>query len=490
MSATSNVLRPVGMLEKLYTARQALGVYNSVIVTATYRVPLELEDTFVYTTLRAAIPGLLHRHPPLCCYIEEANTAESSYARLSTVDLKDVLEIVSLEQGGILAEKLQELHDQRWPVGPKPLWRLVVMRDPQTIGDSSIESTLHIALVYHHVIGDGLSGIAFHKSLLRELKSIEQKSQEPPEIPDVIRTPDSIELAEPIEKLISFPLSWTFLMKQLMKEYAPRWIIGAPQTLYAGLPTKTLDELQLRSRVRLISIQADELKRLLEASRQHGVSLTSLLTAAIAFALANELPGASRFLGLTPYTLRRISGTSMAEMVNQSSGFETNYPADMLDHIRKASNANERLDSVWGVASYFHTQMQHELEKCPQDNLVGLLPYVLDHVGYYKKKFGKAREATWEISNLGVFEPPAAGPLPRIWELDNIVFTPGAQPLGAAFTVNCVSVRDKPLSITITWQDSVVHEEVIDAVAHIFTDLPHLLQLNDPSKAAETEYHA
>ncbi len=109
MSATSNVLRPVGMLEKLYTARQALGVYNSVIVTATYRVPVELEDTMVYTTLRAAIPGLLHRHPPLCCYIEEANTAESRFARLSTVDLKDVLQIVTLEQGEILAERFSHL---------------------------------------------------------------------------------------------------------------------------------------------------------------------------------------------------------------------------------------------------------------------------------------------------------------------------------------------------------------------------------------------
>ncbi|KAL8651126.1 MAG: hypothetical protein Q9226_004845 [Calogaya cf. arnoldii] len=489
MSTVSNVVRPLGMLEKLYPARQLLNVYNSVIVTATYAVPLELEDTFLYASVRAAIPGLLHRHLPLSCYIAAYDTARPSFGRLETVEARDVLDYVRLEQGDDLAGKLQELHDQQWPVEPKPLWKLVVMRELQTMHGSSADAALHIAFVYHHVIGDGLSGNALHHSLLHELENLEQKSQASQDTSDVISTPPVTTLVEPIERLISLPLSWIFLMKQAVKEYAPQWLIGVPSTIWAGLPNKTLDELPFRTRVRLVTIRPEDSQFLVEASREHDVSLTSLITAAVASALANEVPTASKMLGLTPYTLRRVTGTSMAEMVNQSTGFETIYPADILDRLRKVSNTIERRDSLWATASYFHTQLQSELAKCPKDNLVGLLPYVIDHVDFYKKKFGKAREATWELSNLGVFKP-LPGTSSNTWKLNSMTFTQGAQPLGSALTVNGVSVQDKPLTLAITWQDRVIDERIIDAVAHGFADLSHLLRHNDSTEAADTELRA
>jgi hypothetical protein len=475
MSATSDVLRPVGMLEKLYTARQVLGIYNSVIVTATYAVRSKLEDTSLYSIFCATIPGLLYRHPSLCCYFEGEDTLEPKFRRLNTIEVKDVLQILDLEKRESLAQKLQEFHDQQWPVERKPLWKLVVMREPQMASDTSIGFKLYIAFVYHHVIGDGLSGNAFHMSLLRELENVEQTSQDLEEAPKAIDTQVSTCLIEPIEKLTILPLSWLFLIKQVVQEYAPRWLIGAPSPLWAGLPTQTLDKCPFRSRVRIVTIQADGMESLLEESKKHSVTLTSLLTAALVSALADALPGAPRFLGMTPYTLRRVTGTSMDDMVNQTSSFETSYPADFLDSIRKASNATERVESLWNTAGYFHAQMQDELARCPRDNLVGLLPYVFDHVKYYQKKIGKAREATWELSNLGVFRTTQVS-LPGSWRLENMTFTQGAQPVGPAFAVNCVSVQGGPLTIAITWQDSVVHEDIIDALAHDFTDLPRLLQ--------------
>ncbi|KAL8845431.1 MAG: hypothetical protein Q9176_000067 [Flavoplaca citrina] len=484
MSTTADVLRPLGMLEKLYPAREILGVYNSVIVTATYHVSVKFEDT----TLRAAIPGLLRQHPPLCCYVVDGHTAEPKFGRLQHVNARDVLQTLQFQQGEHLARKLQELHDQPWSRGPKPLWKLVLMREPQSMSDCSADSVLHIALVYHHVIGDGLSGIAFHQSLLRELQAMEQKGQNPQHTPELISTPTSIKLTEPIEQLTSFPLSWMFLMKKILEEYAPRWLIGHPTTFWAGLPTKSLDELPYRTRIRIVTIQPEKVTCLIKASREHAVSLTSLLTAAIASALAIKVPAASSFLGLTPYTLRRVTGISMDEMVNQSTGFETTYPMGILDNIRKSSSPAERLASLWATACYFHQQMQSELGKCPKDNLVGLLPYVIDSVSFYRKKFGKAREASWEISNLGLCKP-SPGPPSKTWTLDSMAFTQGAQPLGSAFTVNGVSVQEKSLTLAITWQDRVVDEDIIDAVAHGFTDLPDLLQHKAPTESAATKSH-
>lgn len=356
------------------------------------------------------------------------------------------------------------------------------------MNDDIGKSKIHIALVYHHVIGDGLSGIAFHQSLFRELQAMGQKGQTPQHTPVSISTPTSINLTEPIEKLIPFPLSWTFMMKKLLEEYAPHWLIGSPTTFWAGLPAKRLDELPYRTRVRLVNIQPDNLDRLIQAGRQHGVSLTSLLTATIVSALANKLPAASSFVGLTPYTLRRVTGTPVDEMVDQSTGFETPYPVDILDNIRESSSAAERLESLWATAIYFHKQMHSELAKCPKDNLVGLLPYVIDSVAFYRKKFGKAREATFELSNLGVFKPTPGLPS-KTWTLDSMTFTQGAQPLGTAFTVNCVSVQDKSITLAITWQDRIVNEDVIDAVARGFTELPDFLQQNASTQERATVSH-
>ncbi|MCJ1397463.1 hypothetical protein MMC11_000656 [Xylographa trunciseda] len=479
MSTMGHVLRPLGMLEKLYTARQVLGIYNSVIITATYMVLSKLESDSLYSNLCTTIPGLLHSHPSLGCYFEGEDTPEPKFRCLNTIIVEDVLQIIDIEDREGLAQKLQVFHDEQWPIDKKPLWKLIVMREPQVVSDTSICITLHIAFVYHHVIGDGLSGAAFHASLLQELKNIEQARQDPQEAPKAIDIQLPVSLIEPIEKMICLPLSWPFLIKQVVQEYAPRWLVGTSSPLWAGLPVQTLDRYPFRSRVRLISIPVDGVESLLKESRENNVTLTSLLTAALVSTLADALPEAPRFIGTTAYTLRRVTGTSMKDMVNQTSAFETNYSADFLDGIKKNSNPAERVKSFWKTAGYFHAQMQDELARCPRDNLVGLLPYVSDHVKYYQKKIGRAREATWELSNLGVFKT-TQGMEPGNWRLEDMTFTQGAQPVGSAFAVNCVSVQGGPLTIAITWQDSVVHEDVIDTLAHGFADLPRLLQHECP----------
>ena len=475
MSTTSDLLRSVGMLEKLYTARQVLGIYNSVIVTATYAIPSNLEDAALYSIFCATIPGLLHRHPSLCCYFEGEDTPEPKFRRLNSIVVEDVLQVLGLEQRESFTQKLQNFHDEPWPVERKPLWKLVALREQQSSSDTGSVSKLHVAFLYHHVIGDGLSGAAFHKSLLREFEKIEQTSLDLQEAPQEIDTPVSTSLIEPIENLIVLPLSGLFLFKKVFEEYAPRWLIGPPSPLWAGLPTQTLDKCPFRSRIQIVNLQRDEVEGLLEESKKHGVTLTSLLTATLVHTLANALPGAPGFLGSTPYTLRRVTGTSIDEMVNQTTALDTSYPADFLDRIRKASNATERVESLWNTAAFFHGQMQDEITKCPRDNLVGLLPYISDHVKYYQKKFGKAREVTWELSNLGMFKT-AQEFFSRSWRLENMTFTQGAQPVGPGFSVNCVSIQDGPLTIALSWQDSVVDENIIAALVRNLTDLRSLLQ--------------
>jgi len=439
-------------------------------MTATYIIPSKLEDETLYSIFHTAIVGLVTRHPALCCYVEAEATSDPKFRRLERFNLKDVVQIQDLGEQESLEQKLQDIHDQRWPSENKPLWKLVIMRELQR---ASIGSRLHIALVYSHAIGDGLSGLAFHRTLLQELIKAPQLNQQAKDHLKAIDIPVDTKMIEPVEKLTPLPLSKLFLIKQVANEYLPRWLIGGPPPIWAGLPIQNLVECPYRSRIRIVYIESAELNWLLEESRKHGVTLTSLLTAAIVFALALAVVDASSFIGDTPYTLRRVTGTSMEEMVNETSTLQTTYATKLLDRIRNAPNSTEHVEGFWDTAQFFHAQMQDEIARCPKDNLVGLLPYLLNHVQYYQKKFGRARETSWELSNVGVFKTTA---LPKGWKLERMIFSQGAQPVGAAFSINSVSVSGGPLNITITWQDSVVEERVIDALAQAFTELPQFLQ--------------
>ena len=477
MSVHSDILRPVGMLERLYTARQVLNIYNSVIVTASYAVRRHLDDNSFKSILCTAITRTIHRHPSLCCYVEGETTPEPKFRRLKTILIDDVLQIRDLKKPANLAFQLQDMHDVQWSVDAKPLWRLVVIRAPPAADDKSIGSQLHIAFVYHHVIGDGLSGSAFHRCLAQHLGDIERHRPISQEIPQAIAMPISITLIDPIENLITLPVSWRFLLTQIAKEYAPRWLVDAHSPLWTGKPAQTLDECPFRSRVRIITLPPDHAQCLLKASENHSVTLTSLLTAVIVWALTAKIPAGHYFVGNTPYTLRYITGTSMDEMVNQTSCFETTYSTELLATMRESPNNKlEHIQNLWTTARAFHAQMTAERAESPRDNVIGLLPYVFDYIKYYRKRIGKPREITFELSNLGPFEAGPRGCLPKGWTLQTMTFTQGAQPVGPALTANCVGVRGGALTIAITWQEFVVEEDVIDGLVQAFTDLPQLLR--------------
>ena len=137
------------------------------------------------------------------------------------------------------------------------------MKEPRIACDKS--SKLHIAFVYHHVIGDGLSGAAFHKSLLSELDNV-NRNINLQETPKAIETPLSISMIEPLEKLTPLTVSALFLLKNVVHIYAPRWFIGALLLLWTGLLVQPIDKCLYRSRVRLITIEADKVGIILQES--------------------------------------------------------------------------------------------------------------------------------------------------------------------------------------------------------------------------------
>lgn len=146
----------------------------------------------------------------------------------------------------------------------------------------------------------------------------------------------------------------------------------------------------------------------------------------------------------------------MDEMVVQTSAIKSTYSSTPTENL-------------WHTARLVKTSLRDELSRCPKDNLLGLLRYLSNSTDYYRSKFGQARDVTFELSNLGVFD---AGDGKGEWEMESMTFTQGAAPLGPAFAVNAATVRGGILTLSITWQDGVVGEDVVDAVARGLQELP------------------
>lgn len=181
--------------------------------------------------------------------------------------------------------------------------------------------------------------------------------------------------------------------------------------------------------------------------------------------------------------------------MNQTSVVQTTYDKNLLDKIRASINHQfpDGKAGTWTIAHYFHSTLKTEIAQCPQDNIVSLLPYISNYENFYKSKIGKPRESTFEVSNLGAFDPSFDdddddGKSKQVkesntdsrndgdvdgWRIENILFSQGPQVLGPAFAVNCASLSHGrgPLNLVLSWQDGVVEEEIIDAIANGFEQI-------------------
>src|SRR5204862_4919829 len=88
-----------------------------------------------------------------------------------------------------------------------PLWRLIVVmgKDLQTI---------EVAFLWHHAMGDGVSGFVFHQTFLHALNNVKNSLDTIIEIPHFDLLP-SLEEAHPL------PTSITYLITSVLKRALP-----------------------------------------------------------------------------------------------------------------------------------------------------------------------------------------------------------------------------------------------------------------------------
>ncbi|KAJ5502626.1 hypothetical protein N7463_005500 [Penicillium fimorum] len=444
------ILRPVGRLEQYSTSRHQIGFYLNAAVSATYFLPdlfvLPIKN-YVYQACEAAIL----EHPSLSAIVADDHTQDPYFVRLPEINLDQAVSFQDRKAGLLGTEAngepapdldLQTLlatqHNTPFRA-PNPFWRICILLDVED------KRQFTVAFVYHHAIGDGTSGKAFHRTFLRALGAVDS----PDQTKSIIKSP-GLPLLPNIELVHPMSLSLPYLAKKIFqaKIYSRR-----PTGLWTG--SKILVPSQ--SRLRLVPFSKLLVATVRDRCRAEGTTITALLQTVVARSIFAHIPPEFTLLTCTSALSSRrwlpdvITDDSMGVWVQD---YEETYS--------RATVAPSDGSFPWGEARRSRKTIQSVLEMGGKNASTSLLQFVDDfQEELCFSKVGKDREKTFEVSNVGVLDPQTNPDLPSI---KGVVFSQCASVMGNAIKVSAVTGGDGCLVLSVSWQQGVVEADLVNEV--------------------------
>lgn len=436
-----------------------------------------IEGRALQTVVEEAVARLVLRLGGLRVGITGENTNSACFVRVPSIDLRDFIEWnttaakSSDEIDQVVLRAVKSRLEQLWPqVAHRPPWQLLVVQHESSNSDSIV---LDIAFAVHHALADGKSTAVFHSELLCELNSPRRPL---PELMDHLLTFHQPPVLAPSqEDLVKPRISWSFFFKTLLSEFGPSWakFTPPPEPWTGKLITLEPHRLHLRA----VSIPPDVAMRLITACRSHGTTLSGILHILVLVSVARLVPEsvASSFAGETPISLlpwaKIPPGVDMdlsRMLTDLTTGTKRVWDAATVAKIRSKlyeADTTAEAELIWPLAATWHSEVRAKVATLPNDDVVGLLHYITDFHKRWLGKLGKARDATWDLSNIGTIRGRTAGSEDG-WFIRRSLFTQPVLVAGAAIGVNVAGVDGGPVNLVLSWQENVVDEALVDGVAN------------------------
>jgi hypothetical protein len=368
--------------------------------------------------------------------LKNESSSNAAFTKLHAIDLSHVVEFrdnKSLQTAleGQLARGFDTNADL-------PLWRIQVLAD----------NTLVFAV--HHVVGDGLSTLAFHDSLLQAFRTVTVGDPS-----SIVQIPDTFRLSPPIEALTSLRPSLSRIYDEVYKLIAPKYWTPA-RAAWSGNPVPRAGS--LRTNVRLISIPAHEVTAFRTICRTHHATLTSafyILTVAIISRMLGDDPRYKTISSGVAISLRQVAGLSRAAICDCVSAHYTYPPA----------NPN----FSWSTAARYAAKLRKQKIKAREN--VGMLRFLFGrYVPYMSSHLGTKRANGFVLSNLGRFDAPT---VEGTWNIANTVFSQCDVLIGAAFKLNVVCDPSGAVNIALTWGEYGTDSGFVESFMSQFQDAFH-----------------
>ncbi|GLB41856.1 hypothetical protein LshimejAT787_1004560 [Lyophyllum shimeji] len=416
MGEQGEIVRPAGLMEQYHITRHALG-FDSCVLSAAQFVP-PAGSSLDETTLFCALRKVMESHPALGVRLAGEHSTTSCYERLDKIYLSQVVEFSdSCDLKAAFEAQLLRPFDA---ASTLPLWRIVVLNDNT------------VCFAWHHCIGDGISGLAFHRALLAALR--QGGGHEPLETDAV--APSTNALISAMEATVDVTPSWRKIFLEVFEHFAPgAWTRGA--SAWTGKP---VENISLQTSVRLIEFPPDNVSTFLTLCRAHKATLTSglhvLAISVLSALVSTEAEKYKTISSYIPISLRGLTGASNDVFCEHLSAMHT-YP---------------RVNPIfsWDEAS----RCASALRSCTPTSVeeVGMLKFLFGkYAAFFKGKVGKKRQGGLEISNLGPFEASSDRAGGETWTIGRTGFAQCDAPLGSAIKINVVGDPLGGMTIAVTW---------------------------------------
>ncbi|KAI1755191.1 hypothetical protein F4782DRAFT_490412 [Xylaria castorea] len=402
----------------------------------------------------------------------------------------------------------EKYHEALWEdLADKPGWKIVVHHNPRQLGalrskEKDALLSLDVSFCFHHAYSDGKGGYIFHGDFQRALNN----ATRPPELQNhILHLPTAPNLPPGMDILIPFSLSWGFILRMvwgeilypvLMPPALRRLLFLEPSEAdipWTGAPVDVSNpKVHIRT---LLKVDEARLKRILVQCRSHKASLTGLLHALIARSLAHLVRDKS-FRSTTPIALAGYADPSAAgsafipgETIHcLITGLSCDHDIDTIRRLQRGrddDDENARVGddaAVWAFAQDMTARLRDKAASLPRDDIQALSHLIGDWHEFLRKKFGKARDGSWELSNLGslgAVDSGIPGPedLSKVaeggkgpedggrWFIDRAIFTQGANAVGSAISFNVAGVAGHGIYVTVNWQDGIVDVDLVERLA-------------------------
>ncbi|THH14802.1 hypothetical protein EW146_g5581 [Bondarzewia mesenterica] len=438
----AEILRPVGLLEQWSTVRHDLGYYWSVGMTTRYYPPASkrLSPGILYSALKV----LISQHSTLGASIIKESTLAPQFVRLRRIDLSKVVSFVDLQEGSDREHQLDKMLAQNHSIpfkdlGSSPLWRLVIVIPP-TACSQSVHG-VDVALFVHHAIADGGSATIFHQSLLSALNLTRNEDLDP--IVDV----SALHFLPPLHELLSMPTSWIALGKALYNS----WFPSPSPSLWTGPPISSPDT--LTTQTIHFSLSPSSLSKITAACKANQTSWTALLESSVAKAFFESLPTdgtADELACCCALSLKRFISIVDATQMGVYYASDTHY-------FRRAAFA-AGASGLWDAARRTKVALDAKIAAGDRDQDTGMLRYVSSVRNFVINKIGKKRDASFEISNVGIvrFNESEDDQAATAWKAKRVLFSQSANAVGAPIAFSVCSVKGGDICVSASWQVGVV----------------------------------
>ncbi|KAJ7180932.1 alcohol acetyltransferase [Mycena filopes] len=444
--ASQSHIRPIGLLERYHAARNFLGLDSCVVASAKYvtRDLRPLSRGILFPALRQVIEA----NPPLCVRLTNETRPDAAFTQLHEINLLRVVEFLDTDdfQAALEAQLARGFDTE----ADLPLWRIGVLADSSTI-----------IFAVHHAVGDGLSTLAFHASLLQALRNA--ASEDIDTIP-IVKIPPSLVLRSPVEQVVNIRPSFRTIFGEVYADLAERWP-RARSTVWTGNPVPQRAK-SLRTHVRLLSIPAEDVVSFRATCRTHGATLTSafyVLTVAIISRLLTVDGG--------PRSYKTISA-AVAISLREAAGIGPSSTGAIICDFVSAHTTHPPADPAfsWAAAARYAVVLRAQKRGAAAEK-VGMLRFLGDDCApYLAKHLGARRTGGFVLSNLGCFNLPQAVGSEGTWDIVSTVFAQCDVVVGAAFKLNVVCDPSGVLNLALTYGEDGIGALFVEMFVSQFRD--------------------